>query len=68
MLNKKQLSLVLLGLRDLKAKKLWNKDLNIFDLLKAGLSVDAEAQVTKAQARWEAVKKREQARLHARTK
>ena len=67
MLNKKQLGLVVLGLRDLKAKKLWNKDLDIFDLLKAGLSADAEAQVNKAKARWKAITDKEKARLHAKT-
>mgnify|MGYP005994555575 CR=1 FL=1 len=60
MLNTKQLKLVVLGLRDLKKQKLWHKDLDIFDLLKAGLKVDAEQQVAKAKARWKAITDKEQ--------
>ena len=67
MLNKKQLGLVVLGLRDLKAKKLWNKDLDIFDLLTAGLMADAKAQVDKAKARWKAITDKEKERINKKT-
>ena len=60
MLNTKQLKLVVLGLRDLKKQNLWHKDLDIFDLLKAGLKVDADQQVAKAKARWKAITDKEQ--------
>jgi len=35
MLNKKQLGLVVLGLRDLKKKNLWNESTNLWDLLES---------------------------------
>jgi len=60
MLNNKQLKLVVLGLRDLKKQNLWHKDLDIFDLLKAGLKVDADQQVAKAKARWKVITDKEQ--------
>ena len=42
MINKKQLGLVIVGLRDLKKKNLWHKDLDLWDLLEAGLKVEPE--------------------------
>ena len=59
MINKKQLGLVVLGLRDLKKKNLWHKDLDLWDLLEAGLKVDAIKQITKAKARWKAIEEKE---------
>ena len=59
MLNKKQLGLVVVGLRDLKKKNLWNKDLNLWDLLEAGLKVDALKQITKAKAKWQVIQDKE---------
>ena len=59
MLNKKQLGLVVLGLRDLKKKNLWTKETNLWDLLEAGLKVDAIKQITKAKARWKAIEDKE---------
>ena len=47
MLNKKQLGLVVVGLRDLKQKNLWNENLTLWDLLEAGLKVDAQKQIAK---------------------
>ena len=59
MLNKKQLGLVVLGLRDLKKNNLWTKETNLWDLLEAGLKVDAIKQITKAKARWKAIEDKE---------
>ena len=59
MLNKKQLGLVVLGLRDLKKKNLWTKETNLWDLLEAGLKVDAIKQITKAKARWKVIEDKE---------
>jgi len=59
MLNKKQLGLVVVGLRDLKKKNLWNKDLDLWDLLEAGLKADALKQITKAKAKWQVIQDKE---------
>tara|TARA_B100000787_G_scaffold611_1_gene470 strand:+ start:107 stop:358 length:252 start_codon:yes stop_codon:yes gene_type:complete len=59
MVNKKQLGLVVVGLRDLKKKNLWHKDLDLFDLLEAGLKADAIKQITKAKARWKKITDKE---------
>ena len=59
MLNKKQLGLVVVGLRDLKQKNLWNENLTLWDLLEAGLKVDAQKQIAKAKAKWKAIEEKE---------
>lgn len=59
MLNKKQLGLVVLGLRDLKKNNLWTKETNLWELLEAGLKVDADKQIAKAKAKWKAIEDKE---------